>query len=180
MHHIAIQRRPRAIFRKQRDLSGLPVALVKCLDCLAPCRSLIIVDLSQMQHVPLYRAPAGHTAVFNDAPIAVLLAVLAANLVAQKHDARLPKPPAVSQGTWSAPHAVSAVFPVLLLRFSVTYRSRRKAKFPELPVSVESRRGAVSLRAIRFPSPLVKLDGPISGIQLSDWLHLATVGGAPR
>jgi hypothetical protein len=38
----------------------------------------------------------------------------------------------------------------------------------------------VSLRAIRFPSPLVKLDGPISGIQLSDWLHLATVGGAPR
>jgi len=46
--------------------------------------------------------------------------------------------------------------------------------------SVESRRGAVSLRAIRFPSPLVKLDGPISGIQLSDWLHLATVGGAPR
>src|SRR6187549_1128471 len=119
MHHIAIQRRPRAILGKQRDLSGLPVALVECLDCLAPCRSLIIVDLSQMQHVPLYRAPAGHTAVFNDAPIAVLLAVLAANLVAQKHDARLPKPPAVSQGTWSAPHAVSALFPVLLLRFSV-------------------------------------------------------------
>jgi hypothetical protein len=158
----------------------LLTALVERFDRVTPCRSLIVVNLSQMQHVPLHRAPAGHTAVFNDAPIAVLLAVLAANLVAQKHDARLPKPPAVSQGTWSAPHAVSAVFPVLLLRFSVTYRSRRKAKFPELPVSVESRRGAVSLRAIRFPSPLVKLDGPISGIQLSDWLHLATVGGAPR
>src|SRR6187431_1201383 len=139
MHHIAIQRRPRAILRKQRDLSGLPVALVKRLDCLAPCRSLIIVDLSQMQHVPLYRAPAGHTAVFNDAPIAVLLAVLATNLVAQKHDARLPKPPAVSQGTWSAPHAVSAAFRVLLPRLSAAYRHRRTAKFPKLTASCETR-----------------------------------------
>jgi hypothetical protein len=42
--------------------------------------------------------------------------------------------------------------------------------------SVESRRGAVSHR---FLSPLIKLDVPISGIQLSDWLHLAVVGGAP-
>lgn len=43
---------------------------------------------------------------------------------------------------------------------------------------VEERRGVAC--ATRFPSPLVKLDGPISGIQLSDWLHLAPVGGAPR
>src|SRR3954447_15293414 len=102
MHHIAIQRRRRAILGKQRDLFGLLTALVKRFDRLAPCRSLVVVDLSQMQHMPLHRAPGGHTAVFNDAPIAVLLAVLAANLVAQKHDARLPKPPAVSQGAWTA------------------------------------------------------------------------------
>src|SRR3954447_11328315 len=106
MHHIAIQRRRRAILGKQRDLFGLLTALVKRFDRLAPCRSLVVVDLSQMQHMPLHRAPGGHTAVFNDTPIAVLLAVLAANLVAQKHDASLPKPPAVSQGAWSAPHAV--------------------------------------------------------------------------
>src|SRR4051795_3947842 len=92
-----------------------------------------------MQHMPLHRAPGGHTAVFNDAPIAVLLAVLAANLVAQKHDARLPKPPAVSQGAWSAPHAVSAAFRVLLPRLSVAYRHRRTAKFPKLTASCESR-----------------------------------------
>src|SRR3954467_15721477 len=30
-----------------------------------------------------------------------------------------------------------------------------------------------------FPSPLIKPDVPISGIRLSDWLHLAAVGGAP-
>src|SRR3954470_23333799 len=80
MHHIAIQRRRRAILGKQRDLFGLLTALVKRFDRLAPCRSLVVVDLSQMQHMPLHRAPGGHTAVFNDAPIAVLLAVLAANL----------------------------------------------------------------------------------------------------
>ena len=31
----------------------------------------------------------------------------------------------------------------------------------------------------RFPSPLIKPDVRISRIRLSDWLHLATVGGAP-
>src|SRR6478609_4732292 len=139
MHHIAIQRRRRAILGKQRDLFGLLTALVKRFDRLAPCRSLVVVDLSQMQHMPLHRAPGGHTAVFNDAPIAVLLAVLAANLVAQKHDARLPKPPAVSQGAWSAPHAVSAAFRVLLPPLSVAYRHRRTAKFPKLTASCESR-----------------------------------------
>src|SRR5207253_10591395 len=129
----------RAILGKQRDLSAMLTALVERFDRLAPCRSLVVVDLSQMKHMSLHRAPAGYTAVFNDAPVAVLLAVLAANLVAQKHEARLPKLPAVSQATWSAPHAFSAAFVVLLLRFSVTYRRRRTAKFPELPASCESR-----------------------------------------
>src|SRR5437764_1899109 len=142
MHHVAVQRWPRAILGKQRDLSGMLTALVERFDRLAPCRSLVVVDLSQMKHMPLHRAPAGYTAVFNDAPVAVLLAVLAANLVAQKHEARLPKPPAVSQATWSAPHAFSAAFLVLLLRFSVTYRRHRTAKFPELPASCESRASA--------------------------------------
>jgi len=32
----------------------------------------------------------------------------------------------------------------------------------------------------RLPPPLIKLDVPISGIQLSDWLHLAAFGGGPR
>ena len=39
---------------------------------------------------------------------------------------------------------------------------------------VESRMGAVAWGrwpAPRFPSPLIELDMPISGIQLSDWLH---------
>src|SRR5947209_18263257 len=78
MHHVAVQRWPRAILGKQRDLSAMSTALVERFDRLAPCRSLVVVDLSQMKHMSLHRAPAGNTAVFNDAPIAVLLAVLAA------------------------------------------------------------------------------------------------------
>src|SRR3954453_22154388 len=134
MHHIAIQRRRRAILGKQRDLFGLLTALVKRFDRLAPCRSLVVVDLSQMQHMPLHRAPGGHTAVFHDAPIAVLLAVLAANLVAQKHDARLSKPQAVSQGPWSAPQATSDAPPFPLLHFSGTYRRRPAAKVTSVNV----------------------------------------------
>src|SRR5882762_965398 len=87
MHHIAVQRRRRTILGEQRDLSaGLP-ALVERLDRLAPGGALAVVDLTQVKHVPLHRPPARHPAVFDDAPIAVLFAVLAAKLVAQKHGA---------------------------------------------------------------------------------------------
>lgn len=43
---------------------------------------------------------------------------------------------------------------------------------------VEERRGDAC--ALRLLSPLIKLDVPISGIQLSDWFHLAAVGSGPR
>jgi hypothetical protein len=59
--------------------------------------------------------------------------------VAQKHDRRLPKPAAVSQDTWSAPHAISAVFRTLTLGFSVAYRHLAGAKFPKPWSSCESR-----------------------------------------
>jgi hypothetical protein len=48
---------------------------------------------------------------------------------------------------------------------------------------VESRMGAVAwgLRpSLRFPSPLIELDVPISGIQLSDRLHREAFGVAIR
>ena len=49
-----------------------------------------------------------------------------------------------------------------------------------LEASVESRMGAVAWGlwpALRFPSPLIELDMPISGIQLSDWLHRRHTAG---
>ena len=82
MHHIAIQWRRRTILGEQCDLfAALPV-LVERLDRLTPCGALAVVDLAQIKHVSLHRPPAGYPAVLDNAPIAVLLAVLAAQLVA--------------------------------------------------------------------------------------------------
>jgi hypothetical protein len=74
--------------------------------------ALAVVDLAQIQHVPLHRPAARNPVVPHNAPITVLLAVLAAKLVAQKHNASLAKPLAVSQGvgrhrtrSYSAPAA---------------------------------------------------------------------------
>src|ERR1700684_2106810 len=108
MHHIAIQWRRRTILGEQRDLfAGLPV-LVERLDRLAPRGTLAVVDFAPIQHMTLHCQRAQDPAVLYNAPIAVLLAVFAAKLVAQKHDASLPKPAAVSQGAWSPPQPVSA------------------------------------------------------------------------
>src|SRR5208283_1558548 len=79
VHHITVQRRRRTILGEQRDLPGVLATLVKCFDGPAPRRSLAIVDLAQIQHVPLHRSTAANPAVLNDAPVAILLTVLAAN-----------------------------------------------------------------------------------------------------
>ena len=82
VHHIAIQQWRRAILAEQRDLPAGLLPLVERLDRLAPCSALAVVDLAQLQHVPLHRPAAGDPAVLDAAPITVLLAVLAAKLVA--------------------------------------------------------------------------------------------------
>jgi hypothetical protein len=53
-----------------------------------PRQFLRIVDLAQVQHVPLHHAPAGDPRVLDNAPVAVLLAILPANFAAQEHDGR--------------------------------------------------------------------------------------------
>src|ERR1700760_3746280 len=139
MHHIALQRWRRTILGKQRDLfAGLPV-LVERLDRLAPRSSLAVVDLAQIKHMPLHRPAAGYPTVLHDAPIAVLFAVFAAKLVAQKHDASLPKPLAVSQDPWSAPHAGSARSCRFRPHYSWLDRHPERAEFSEPRPSCESR-----------------------------------------
>jgi hypothetical protein len=46
-----------------------------------PRQFLSVVDLAQIQHVPLHHAPAGDPRVLDYAPVAVLLAILAATQV---------------------------------------------------------------------------------------------------
>jgi hypothetical protein len=55
--------------------------------------------------------------------------------------------------------------------------------FANVSLAVESRMGAVAWGrwpALRFPSPLIEPDVPISGTRLSDWLHRKTHDGAAR
>jgi len=53
-----------------------------------PCQFLRVVDLAQVQHVPLHHAPAADPRVFDNAPVAMLFAILPANLETQEHDRR--------------------------------------------------------------------------------------------
>jgi hypothetical protein len=47
-----------------------------------------VVDLAQVEYMPLRYAPPGDPRVLDNAPIAMLLAILPANFAAQEHDGR--------------------------------------------------------------------------------------------
>ena len=66
----------RAISREQRQLGRLLRSLVEGLDDPAPCLALTVVDLAQVQHLPLHHIAARTPFALNDVPVAMLLAVL--------------------------------------------------------------------------------------------------------
>ena len=86
-HHIAVKRRRQTILREQRDLLRFSGVFVEDLDRLAPRRLLAVIDLAEIKHLALNDAAVVHAPVFHHRPRAMLLAVLTANLSAQKHDA---------------------------------------------------------------------------------------------
>ena len=53
-----------------------------------PRQFLSVVDLAQIQYVPLLYAPARDPRVLDNDPVAVLLAIFPANFAAQEHDGR--------------------------------------------------------------------------------------------
>jgi hypothetical protein len=92
-------------FREQHHLTRPRFAVGKDFDAPAPGRMLAVVDLAQIQNLPLHHPVPTHPAVLHDAPVFVGLAVLAASLAAKKHDSqtRRSKPP--DQPGRSALHA---------------------------------------------------------------------------
>jgi hypothetical protein len=74
-----------AILGKQRQRPRPGRAFFKHLNRSAPRQLLGIIDLAQIEYVPLHHASAGHTLVLDNAEVAVLLAVLPANRLAQEH-----------------------------------------------------------------------------------------------
>jgi hypothetical protein len=59
------------------------------LDRFAPGRVLLVIDLTEIEHLALYHAIATATSILDDASVAMLLAVLEAAFGPKKHASRL-------------------------------------------------------------------------------------------
>ena len=80
------------VVRKQTQRPIALFFLIEHLQRLAPRCLLLIVDLAQIQHCPLHRLAARHTAILHDAEVAMVLAVLLPVCAAQKHrSSRMPE-----------------------------------------------------------------------------------------
>ena len=84
LHHLAVQRRGGPIRGKQRQLPRAR-RLVQHRNRTAPRRALTVVDLPEVEHLALHNPAAADAHVLHHAPVAVLLAVLAAHLAAHEH-----------------------------------------------------------------------------------------------
>src|SRR6516164_3382688 len=83
-----------AIGGKQRQLAVPLAALIKGFDQLAPGIALAVIDLAEIQHLPLDHLATGATLVLNDIPVSMLFAVFEAPVESQEHDANHPTPTA--------------------------------------------------------------------------------------
>ena len=110
-----------AVFRKQRQRARLRRPFLQDGDRLAPRPFLRIVDLAQVQQRPLHHTAPADPAILDDAPITVLLAVLLALGVAEKHDgcALYERPPSW-KWPWSSLQRFLADFRLLTPCPSVT------------------------------------------------------------
>ena len=83
-HHLAVQRRDGPVRGKQRQLPRAR-RLVQHRNRAAPRRALTVVDLPEIEHLALHDPAPADAHVLHHAPVAVLLAVLAAHLAAHEH-----------------------------------------------------------------------------------------------
>src|SRR5262245_13260691 len=77
-----------AIGREQRKLRRPLCIIVARLAAPAPGLALAVDHLSEIQYRPLHHLAAGAALVLDDAPIAMLLAVLDPSIGPQEHDRR--------------------------------------------------------------------------------------------
>src|SRR5712691_656049 len=77
----------RAIGRKQGKLPVAAGPFIKGFDLTTPSLMLAVVDLAQVQHLPLYHLAASAALALDNIPIAMFFAVFEASVESQKHDA---------------------------------------------------------------------------------------------
>jgi hypothetical protein len=76
-----------AELRKQRQLAVPTAAFIKGFDQPAPRLELAVIDLAEIQHLPLDHLATGAALVLDDIPVAMFFAVFEASIVLQEHDA---------------------------------------------------------------------------------------------
>src|SRR5882672_10935 len=76
-----------AIGGKQGELRVAACPFIKGFDLTTPRLVLTVVDLAQVQQLPLYHPPARATLALDNIPIAMLFAVFEASVESQEHDA---------------------------------------------------------------------------------------------
>lgn len=95
---IALQHGWSAVIGEERHLGGGIARRVHYLNGAAPGGTLAVVDLAEVEHLALHDPAIGRAAVFDDTPVAVILAVFAAVLVAQEHVTSVRKNPDTLKG----------------------------------------------------------------------------------
>ena len=68
-------RRDRTVLRIQRQAFLTTTTLVKNLNAPLPALPLAVVDFPKVEHLPVQRLALGHTPLFKNAPVPVLLPV---------------------------------------------------------------------------------------------------------
>jgi hypothetical protein len=94
-----IEQRP--VGGEQGQLSGLLRPLVEGLDHPAPTFLLVVVDFAEIEHLALHHFAAAAALALDNAPVAVLLAVLKASIRAQIHGEQIYAKLFFWRGTWS-------------------------------------------------------------------------------
>src|SRR5262249_60684541 len=88
--------------RDERNLAVPLSASIKGFDQVVPSRELAVVDLAEIQPLPLDDLAAGAALALDDIPVAMFFAVFEASVGSQKHDANQPTPTGtIDKGTRS-------------------------------------------------------------------------------
>ena len=102
---------------KQSQLPRAPAVLVEALDHPTPIGVLAVVDLAQVQNRLLHHPAPGTASALDNAPVAVLLAVLDSSCGAQVHAGEFYADLQLRKEAWSSLQAISSRLPLKRLAF---------------------------------------------------------------
>jgi hypothetical protein len=86
LNDLLVVDRRRLLFGKECHGPRSAAAIFEDLDRFTPDLALTVVNLSKIKHLPLDHLTASDPAVFDQIPIAMLLAIFLSRRAAQKHD----------------------------------------------------------------------------------------------